>query len=236
MIAPGSPHKLSPSEIDALPLRAWLRHRFGLVHRLALATIAVDLGLYATGFDVETAENLIQIFYLLVLLPMSIVAVVYFTDAAVAVVHRLGLTSRARLYPPSDDSVAPAADGASWLTPDAPAVEARESDLADRSRTAAKDARRVLLVVGTPAAFAVLVGIIIITSDGFEGGGTWIVIGILGLLVAVAPTIADWRRTANEPLPNLSNLDARFAQPPASPGPQPTEASSRPDSDRIDDP
>ena len=137
-----SPRKLRASEIDGLPVGQWIRHRFGIGHRLALVVLPVAVVMFMIPPSTLT----------LVLLPAAIWSSLYWIDILVAVGFRLGLTSHRGLYP------ANAPPGATWseigelLTAEAKAEEAGETIAFDRRREGAIMGRSVFKSSAFPRA------------------------------------------------------------------------------------
>lgn len=206
-----SPRKLRSSEIDALPVGPWIRHRFGIGHRLALVVLPVSVVVFNSPPST----------LMLVLLPAVMWSFLYWGDIVIAVGYRLGLTSHRSLYPAN---VRP---GATWgeigeiLTAEAKAEEAGETIAFDRRRDGAIMARSVLYVVGIPSGLAVVVGIIVASGGAYQGAAFLVIAGMVGLLIAVAPAIGEWRwrQATAEPSRDIAGLrdiarpDGRVAEP-----------------------
>ena len=227
-----SPRKLRSSEIDGLPVGPWIRHRFGIGHRLALVMLPVSVVMFIGPPSTLT----------LVLLPVLIWSSLYWIDILIAIGYRLGLTSHRSAYPANVQPGATWGEIGEWLTAEATAEEAEakaeeagEPVPFDRRREGARMARSVLYVVGIPSFFALAIGIYFLYDGTFQGGWGWVIAGMVGLLVAVAPMIGEWRwrRATAAPIPDLARMDARLAEPAApEPGFGASDVAPRRDSDQ----
>lgn len=247
MIDSAPPRELSPSEINALPIRAWLRHRFGLGHRLALVTLAVDLGLYAIGLDMVTAGNVVQAFVLLIIFPMSLVSLIYGLDAAVAAGHRLRLTSRAGLMPPRAQRLKEL-DSLEQQGP----VQALRAGIFREIETEPDPGRRLGYVLAIPAGMAVVAVFVVLAGPNVGSGLPGDLVGeilavvatvIAALIVAAIRSQRGFRNSSPDVqggatiVPTaLAELDARLAAPAAGPhAVEPMETAEVADSTRTTD-